>query len=221
MISRKAFVYILLFFLFKILSASAEGDPLVTIYRASGPYKVELAGGSFRDKDNSTDCASIVDRSSYEVSLPTGAKVKKAYLFWAASGNNVDSTVTLNNQSITSNNCHQASYIFKGTSYKYYGCYTDVTAFVETQGNGIYELKDLTIENGSPWKDVCGVAGTWFLVIVYEDATYKKNVTIHGINIYEGFELIRNNTFNDTISDFVMGNPVSGYLSYYVSEGDS
>ena len=187
------------------------GDNFQPLYQIFGPYKLAVTGGTFRTADN-TNCTAITNISSATLNIPAGSQVIKAYLFWAASDSSVDATVTLNGVDVTADGTHSTSVY---GIYDYYGAYADVTTLVT--GSGTYTLTNVSINNGSPYSDVCGVVGAWALVVVYKPPTPSLNYLI---KIWEGFRIVHNDTDTVTFSGFTAGNPVDIDILTVGYEGD-
>lgn len=209
-------LFFVLLIAFSLSSGFTGGDNFQSIYQIFGPYKLAVTGGTFRTADNDTDCTAVTDTSSAYLNIPADAKIVKAFLFWAASAYEVDSTVTLNNTSVTADRTHTVSYQLRsGEITTYYGAYADVTNLIT--GPGTYTLTDLTINNGSPYSDVCGVLGAWALVVVYKPSTPTLNYLI---KIWEGFRMVRFGTDTVDFRGFTVGNPVSMDILTIGYEGD-
>jgi len=194
---------------------NSSGD-LTSIYTISGPFELVATGGTFRTKSNDDDCTAVTDSSTAQLSLPAGAQVEKAFLFWAASDSEIDDTVTLNGNQVTSSNCHLSEYSgVDGLSF--YGCYADVTDLVKSYGSGTYTLTDLTINTGSPWKDYCTVLGGWSLIVVYKE---QGSTDMKYINLYEGFKIVHNDSFSKDLTGFIAANNPSLKVLSVVWEGD-
>ena len=210
------FVLLTLFMILSVSYAYTGGDNFQSIYQIFGPYKLAVTGGTFRTADNDTDCTAVTDTSSAYLNIPADAKIVKAFLFWAASNEEVDDTVTLNGNTVNADKTHIVSYsVSWGRTTTYYGAYADVTNLIT--GPGTYTLTDLTINNGSPYSDVCGVLGAWALIVVYKPSTPTLNYLI---KIWEGFRMVRYDTDTITFSGFTVGNPVSMDILTVGYEGD-
>ncbi len=199
-------------------SDNNDGDDLTSIYSISGPFELVATGGTFRTKSNDEDCTAVTDSSTAQLSLPTGAQVEKAFLFWAASDSEIDDTVTLNGSQVmaSSSNCHLSEYSgVNGLSF--YGCYADVTDLVKSYGSGTYTLTDLTINTGSPWSDYCTVLGGWSLIVIYKESNSTDMKYIH---LYEGFKIVHNNSFSKDLTGFIAADNPSLKVLSIVWEGD-
>ncbi len=188
------------------------GDNFQPLYQIFGPYKLAVTGGTFRTEDNTTDCTAITNSSSATLTIPAGSQIIKAYLFWAASNEIVDDTVTLNGTDVTADGTHLVSVY---NTYDYYGAYADVTNLIT--GSGTYTLTNVDIDNGSPYSGVCGVVGAWALVVVYKPPTPSLNYLI---KIWEGFKIVHNDTDTVTFGGFTAGNPVDIDILTVGYEGD-
>lgn len=150
----------------------------------AGNISFALTGGSFRTSSNNQNaCARNTTSSNPLTSLPLSSKIKKAYLYWAASSENssfTDNTVTLNNQSIIANRTFTDS---SGSNYFYSGV-ADVTGQIKTSRNTIYSVSGLDIFASTSRCNNQTVLGGWSLLVIYED----DNADFSVLNVYEGFQ---------------------------------
>lgn len=133
------------------------------------------------------------------LSIPTGATVVSAQLYWAGSGV-PDNTVTFQNTQVTASRQYTSNTI--GGGYTYFSGVADVTGLVK--GSGTYNFSGLTVSNGDPWCDVQGVLGGFSLLVVYSHSSQPERV----LNVYEGFQHVRNGKVEVNASNFRWANPV-------------
>jgi len=119
------------------------------------------------------------------LSIPYGATVLSAQLYWAGSGAS-DYTVTFENQDITATRKFSSATV--GNGFDYFGGAADVTAIVKAKGSGTYNFSGLTVANGAPWCGSQGVLGGFSLLLVYSLASEPERV----LNLYEGFSYVQN-----------------------------
>jgi hypothetical protein len=100
--------------------------------------------------------------SSKTLTLPAGAIVKKAYLYWSGSGS-TDNKVKLNGTTVTAE-ATRTDYV-SGPG-RFFGARKDVTSLVTASGN--YTVSDLTWSNASSYCNWNGAYGAWGMVVVYE-----------------------------------------------------
>lgn len=173
------------------------------------------------DVDN---ISSTFNSSSSNLTIPTGATIKKAYLYWqgrsAANdyakatsikfkqpGATAYTTLTASN-----NNVYWTSY----GSYYPYQASVDVTHLIN--GSGTYTAADITTyAGGNP--DGLGAFGAWSLIVVYA----KDTELLQNITIYDGYKTVaQNNSQNFTLSGFLTpsNGDVNSKFLIFTGEGD-
>ncbi|EDX58529.1 cell surface protein [Bacillus cereus W] len=172
--------------------------------------------------------------------IPTGSKVKKAYLFWTAAmgvpGNITDRKVTedqvrqpvkmkMGNKQyaeVSADSIRKADYLPYISNYSGSGAgyvaYADVTNVIAQQGIS----QTLTVANVPQIKDVTGGGyywGNWNLILVYEN--YKE--TVKDMKIWEGLVSQKSTAWTD-VSVNKINTPKEGAFkakfSYFSSQGD-
>ncbi|MEL6383342.1 MAG: DUF4347 domain-containing protein, partial [Cyanobacteria bacterium J06626_18] len=162
-------------------------DPIGLQATFEGLIDYAVTGGSFRTQSNTADPTALGTSASGVLTIPTGATVQSAFLYWAGSGNSADTTVSLDGAPVTASRVFDAD--FDATE-GYFSGFADVTAAVTAKGSGTYTLTDLTVDSGGPFASFSTVMATWGLVVIYEDPA----ITVGSqINVYDGFELLLNN----------------------------
>jgi len=129
------------------------------------------------------------------LSLPLGATVLSAQLYWAGSGI-PDSTVTFEGKDITAGRKFSSTTV--GNGFNYFGGAADVTGIVQAKGSGSYSFSGLTVSNGAPWCASQGVLGGFSLLVVYAHPTQPERV----LNLYEGFRYLQNSELVVNASNF-------------------
>lgn len=205
-----------------LLSPAARADAPVQLYRSIAGY-VNFTGTEATMRTGRTVCeiySSTTVLSKTLSSIPSGANVLSAQLYWAGSSTTPDNQVTFNGNAVTAQRSYTAAYITGGVTYNYFSAAADVTSIVKAKGNGTYTFTNLTVSNGSPWCSVEGVLGGFALLVVYEDpATQPFRV----LNIYEGFQYTRNSSLTLNLSNFRVPNPLgsaTGRIGHITWEGD-
>lgn len=174
--------------------------PLTLFEEFSGYFDYTTTGGSLRTADNNTNACSITTASSNTLStaIPVGATIRKAYLKWAHSSQNVDDIVSFEGQTVT------ASVIYGSNlsgSRQFYGYMSDVTGIVQAVSNpttNVWDFTGLTIDNSSTYCSSATVLGGWSLMVFYELNTLPA-VTI---NLYDGFSGESNSSSSYTLGGF-------------------
>lgn len=181
----------------------------------AGNLSFALTGGSFRTTQNNVNACTTSSTSSNPLStIPISAKIKKAYLYWAASGDgtNVDSQVTLNGNTITADRMYTED---TGT-WDFFNGVADITNFVKTYRNTTYTVSGLTIYSTPSHCSTQVLLGGWAIVVIYEDDSQP----FHVLNLYEGFEYFRYRSFTLTPNNFKLPTNPSGKHAHITWEGD-
>ena len=181
-----------------IMAAPAHADTALALWKSfDGNINFTGTQASLRTGSNTsgTPCAVLAPSTvrSADLVLPANAVVVSAQLYWAGSGT-PDSTVTFQNTEITASRRFTSATI--GNGFDYFGAAADVTSLVKT--GGTYKFSGLTVANGAPWCGSQGVLGGFSLLVVYKLATEPLRV----LNIYEGFQALRNNQTAVTANNF-------------------
>ncbi len=192
---------------------------VLSLYREhEGPYDYVVAGGSLRSEPNTGNACAVLDQHETNLTIPAGATVVAAYLYWGGSGGTVDANVTFRrpgtNPNVTADGTHTSTYNNGGTLLPYFGGFKDVTSLMT--GSGAYGLSGLTVENGAPFCAVQGVAKGWALMVVYQQAA----LPIKRIQVRHGLRAFRAATEQVTLDGFLASNTPSAKVTFLLYEGD-
>ncbi|WP_289644851.1 beta strand repeat-containing protein [Maribacter aestuarii] len=205
-----------------ITDTDTANVPLDLFEEFNGYFDYAVTGGTLRTNDNVTDPCSITTSSSNTLTtaIPGTATIKKAYLYWAHSGLNIDNQVTFEGQTVTAD-VEYNSYLTGGRNL--FGLVSDVTTIVQGVANpstNSYDFSDLTIDNDDIGPDYCStsvVLGGWSLMIFYEEPTLPA-VTI---NLYQGFNGLSNAGTSFTLDSFFAIAGAGAKATFLSWEGDS
>ncbi|AKU94523.1 internalin, putative [Labilithrix luteola] len=159
-------------------------------------------------------------RSTAMLSIPTGATITHAYLYWAASVDTQisDQTVTFERpgvftQSITA----LASQTSPLNDHFAYQSVADVTALVKQHGVGAYRVGDVTARVLLDKSQETSFAG-WWMAVFYELATDPPR----NLALFDGLDQVSQNSSADvTLSGFLVPNAgFDGKLGVIAYEGD-
>ena len=134
--------------------------PLTLFDDLNGNFDYTVAGGTFRTQSNVSDPCEITTTSSGVVTstIPAGARIQKAYLYWAHSNSNPDNFVTFEGQTVEADVIYGAS--FSGR--QFYGYISDVTSIfndITNPSTNTYDITDLNIDNGVDYCSTATVLG--------------------------------------------------------------
>lgn len=211
------------------LAASLGAAPAARADTAIGLFKsfsgnVNFSGTQVTIRDRrarASPCAVSGEsaKQSASLSLPRGATVLSAHLYWTGSGP-VDSTVSMNDEAVAGVAGRTYTSATIGGGFDYFSVAADVTAQVKRRGAGNYSFSGLRVASGNPWCERSAVLGGYALVVVYShpDEIYRT------LNLYEGFRAMLNSEQRVVMSNFrVPPNVTSaavGRFGHLVWEGD-
>ena len=173
-------------------------------------------GNTLRTNDNVTNACSITTTSSgtLTTSIPIGATIEKAYLYWVSSGINIDTQVTLDAQTVNAGSTFR-SYLNSNQGY-FTGAIADVTTIVDSSLDETFDFAGLTIDNSLQYCTNSTVLGGWSLVVFYSEASLPAS----NIVLYNGFTGQSGSGTNFSLSGF-FANGISGSKATFLSwEGD-
>ncbi|PXF49377.1 hypothetical protein BWQ96_00693 [Gracilariopsis chorda] len=127
-----------------------------------GPGDYVVIGNSL-SRDEDRDNCEVKPSSSAKLRIPNGARIKKAILYWSASGRiGKYARATLNDKVVFA----QKVYTDRVSRMKFYGAWADVTSRVT--GNGIFNVAGIQYDNGSPYCRLNAAYAAWSIVVVFE-----------------------------------------------------
>ena len=182
-------VTLLLILLFPAILLANTDNLLTTGF--TGNYDYTIIGNTESTGEASGQCGENNGTSRY-LSIPGGATVAAAYLYWSGSSNYgggsvyIDTDVSLNGITVNASNTYTQTINASGTYLDFYGASADVTSLVN--GSGTITINNLTWDRSIACS-FGSVYGGWALLVVYEDASLPNNT----INIYETFTGLWNN----------------------------
>lgn len=191
--------------------------PLALYRNLNGNYDYSTAGGTFRTAHNNVDPCAITTTSSANLTatIPVGATIKVAYLFWSHSGANPDSEVTFEGQNVAANLAYSAG--FSGRTF--YGFLADVTSIISGIPNptgNTFDMTDLSIDTSTDYCGTATVLGAWSLMVFYEEASLPAST----INLYYGFDVTQNAGTSFTLDSFYAISAAGSKATFLSYEGD-
>ncbi len=199
-----------------LFGANDAGAQAITRYvRDTGNINFTTTGGSLRSSPNTgTPCTVNPTSSQALTGIPAGRTVRNAYLYWGASGNTVDTSVTLNGTTVTASRTFQRTFN-NGTAFNFFGAFADVTSLVA--GNGTYTFGNLNVSNGAPWCGSQAVVGGWSLIVIYQGAAER----LRAINLYDGLDYFYGSAVTQTPDGFrIPATNIDGRIAVFTLEGD-
>ena len=181
----------------------------------AGNLSFELTGASFRTTQNNVSACTFSSSASNVLNtLPIGADIEKAYLYWAASSDGIstDNQVTLNGITVTADRMYTED---TGT-WDFFNGVADITNIISTYGNTTYTLTDLDIYYTASHCSTQTALGGWAIMVIYED----DNEPFRVLNVYEGFEYFRYRSVTLIPDNFKLPANPTGKHAHITWEGD-
>jgi uncharacterized repeat protein (TIGR01451 family) len=193
----------------------AQAQDIGRFVRETGNINFVTTGGSLRNSPNTGNPCSVNSTSTQTLSgIPFNRTVHKAYLYWGASGNSADSSVTLNGAPVTASRTFTKTFD-NGTDFNFFGAFADVTSLVS--GNATYTFGGLNVATGSPWCGSQAVVGGWALIVIYKGAGER----LRAINLYDGLDFFYGSQVMQTPDGFrVPSTNIDGRIAVVTLEGD-
>jgi uncharacterized repeat protein (TIGR01451 family) len=214
---------LLLALLLLLGAAPARADTPLALW-ASHDGRVSFTGTqvSLRTRSNNSDACAVTGSATEReanLSLPTGATVLSAQLYWAGSGP-ADYAVDFERKPVTAQRKYSSTTV--GGGLNYFGGAADVTDTVAKKGSGTYRFSGLTVSNGRPWCASQAVLGGFSLLVVYSNPSEPMRI----LNLYEGFNYLQNSEVNVTATNFRWARPAypvreRARIGHITWEGDS
>ncbi len=206
--------------------AAGTPAPVVGTVGACGTSTADTAPDVFWRADSpaagqaqaNTSIALGQGRSSAQLTIPPGATVTHAFLYWGATlpMAGVDGTVTLDRQGgFTQTVTAVKSYQSANNSYQ---SVADVTALVQANGSGAYRVSGIDSENFVNLNSSNNFGG-WWMAVFYSDTT----TPLRNLALYEGLDAVSTGMpQNVTLSGFLVPNfGFTGKLGVITYEGDN
>ena len=156
-------------------------------------------------------------RSTAVLTIPTGARVTHAYVYWAATlaAPGVDTSATFDRPGGFSSSL-TALQTWTGPNNSYQAV-VDVTALVQANGSGVYRMSGVDVQSLADLNSSNPFAG-WWMVVLYE----RAGDPLRTLSLSDGFDPVMNGSpQNVMLSGFLV--PSSGFtgrLGVATFEGD-
>lgn len=182
----------------------------------NGRYDFTAIGNTLNKAENGINVpCEIFTSSSATLTMQPGQIISAAYLYWAGSGSG-DYQVKLNGTDITAERTF--TNVINGKTY--FAAFKNVTAFVQSTGNGNYTLSDLDLTDVIP--EYCTNStnfGGWSIVIIYE----SNDLPFNQVNIYDGLQNVHggNPTLSFVLDNLNVVDNSGAKIGFLAWEGDS
>jgi gliding motility-associated-like protein len=182
-----------------IFGFGQNGVPHTLYQQFNGPYEYMVIGNTHMPYDNwisPPQLPAMYTGSSATLTLPSNQTIVGAYLIWAGIGDGIGTTVTLNgNLTIPdyTNYININSFFPNWTPYPYFSAVKDITSYVQSFGNGLYQITNFNLNSilGQYYTNANQYAG-WNIVVVYTNPTLPNKQ----LNIYDGYRFVVGNFIN-------------------------
>lgn len=217
---------VLLFFL---IPTTRGQSPISSFAEHDGSVDFVITAGTFRDRNsnNNSDASSLRSTAPGDLTIPIGAEIGNAYLYWAGSGSTPDNNVTFDGVNVTASRTFSDNRMAGTHSIQYFGGFADVTSIVDPQIPGTtktYTMTNLTVDNGGNYYNYQGTVATWALIVIYRAPSVVED---YKIVIYDGLEIFYNGSSavnssgSYTLDGFEIGTSGDGEMASILYEGDS
>ncbi|WP_149277476.1 Calx-beta domain-containing protein [Pareuzebyella sediminis] len=194
-------------------------DVPLSLYRnLNGNYDYSTTGGTFRTEDNNTDPCAVTTTSSGNLTatIPGGASIKEAYLFWSHSAYTPDSEITFESTTVTADLVYSAGFTGRNF-YGYIANVTDILSGISNPSSNTFDVTDLDIDTSSNFCNSATVLGAWSLMVFYEELSLPAST----INLYYGFDITQNAGTSFTLDSFYAISPTGSKATFLSYEGDA
>lgn len=177
------------FFLLEILFPTLIKAQDISLFtQINGRYNFTFIGNTLNPSENTNFSPTFLyTQSSANLSLTSNDRIERAYLYWAGSGAG-DTQIKLNGIDISPDRLSTVNGTF--SNFTYFSAFKDITAFVQSTGNGTYTLSDFDINSlVSTYASNATQFAGWAILVVYEN----PSLTLNQINIYQGLEALSPN----------------------------
>ncbi|BDT58863.1 hypothetical protein MasN3_23570 [Massilia varians] len=198
-------------------SQPAAATALVLTKTFEGNINFAGTQASLQSKAGGAKACDLTDSAQASISLPSGAEVVSATLYWAGTGA-IDGEVSMNGAAVSAPVSRRYASSIDG--FTYFSAAAEVTSLV--QGKTSFTFGGLTVDTSETYcskkqKENSMVAG-FALVVVYA----QKNERYRTVNVYEGLQALKYNSVTVKMPDYTppADNAGSGRFGYIVWEGD-
>jgi len=194
----------------------------------NGGVDMITTAGTFRDKDNATnsDASSLRQIAYGDLTIPTGAQVEAAYLYWAGSGEMADNNVNFDGSNVSATRFFADNRMDPDFDINYFGGFADITTIVQSQPAGTtktYEMKSLNVDDGGNYFIFQGTVAVWSMIVIYRSPSITENYKIvlyDGLEIFYDASINVNNSGAYMLDGFNIGTAGDGEIASMIYEGD-
>ncbi|AKT37489.1 isopeptide-forming domain-containing fimbrial protein [Chondromyces crocatus] len=164
-----------------------------------------------------TSITPLQARSTAVLTLPAGAEVTHAYLYWGASQNTPDLNVVLEPNGGAPENITGMLSGTANAGILHYQAYADITTIVQTQGSGRYRVSDVDAIPLANINQTFAYAGWWMAVFYKLEGQPMRNLAL-----FDGLDFVFDAPQQLTLSGFVVPNAgIQAKLGVVGYDGDS
>jgi gliding motility-associated-like protein len=157
----------------------------------NGAYDYTIIGNTHNPIDSYLypPVGSMLTNTSASLNLSTNVNIEAAYLIWSGIGDGVGINLNLNGTNFSADFINYANINPTGIAIPYFSSVKDITSFVQSTGNGNYQVSNFNLNSfqSSYYNTGIYFAG-WNIIVVYSNPTLPNKQ----LNIYNGFRLLGN-----------------------------
>jgi gliding motility-associated-like protein len=186
--------FLVLFCLTSVFGYAQNGVPHSLYQQFNGPYDYTIIGNTHNPSDTWSfpypAAGTMLTSTSSILNLAPNQTIVGAYLIWAGISNGANTALTINGTTFTPDFINLAdpfpTAIFPTP---YFSAVKDITSFVQTIGNGNYQVTNFNLNpyQANYYSNGSYFAG-WNIIVVYSNPTLPNKT----LNIYDGYRFVSN-----------------------------
>jgi gliding motility-associated-like protein len=176
------------------LAVAQNGVPHTLYQQFNGPFDYTIIGNTHNPSDSWSFPypvqGTMLTSTSSNLNLSPNQTIVGAYLTWAGISNGANTALTINGTTFTPDFIHIADpFPTAIIPTPYFSAVKDITSFVQTIGNGNYQVTNFNLNpyQGNYYSNGVYFAG-WNIIVVYSNPTLPNKQ----LNIYDGYRFVSN-----------------------------
>jgi len=200
-----------------LITSTFFGQDVSLFQQFNGKYDFVFIGNTLNPIENSFQTSvSVLTSSSAQLSLNPNDQIEKAYLYWAGCGPG-DFDVKLNGVAIQPDRTFILQRAVSNLIFDYFSAFKEVTAQVQSTGNGNYTLSDLDVSASIDFHSQrsTNFAG-WAIIVIYKN----QSISLNQLNVYDGMQAVPDEV-NITLNSLNVIDNNNAKIGFLAWEGDS
>ena len=186
---RYLFVFLILIPKFSICQITSVPHSLYQQF--NGPFDYTIIGNTHNPIDSYLypPLGSMLNNTSATLNLSSNLNIEAAYLIWSGISDGVGINLNLNGTMFSADFINYSNITPTGISLPYFSAVKDITSFVQSTGNGNYQVTNFNLNpyQGNYYNTGIYFAG-WNIIVIYSGTSMQNKQ----LNIYNGFRLLGN-----------------------------